>query len=206
MHGNLRMVILQVDHLNFRKNPEAIKHVSTLLVIKHIENDCFTPFPVPSLGRRAFMLIEQFAPLVADHAAELVYSVQPDGPCANTLLRELGSPAAIIMAGYLTSDVEKDAPQVFEPAAQWARLRVATRLPKRVQQSEADLEKQRAKEAVLRSKMQQEPVTPDPLGSSPGPNPEEALALGQAADPAKVGDSEKVGGDAAEAREVHEQT
>ena len=35
MHGNLRMVILQVDHQNFRKNPEAIKHVSTLLVIKH---------------------------------------------------------------------------------------------------------------------------------------------------------------------------
>ena len=76
-------------------------------------NDSFVPEVVGTLERRALQKIDLLAQLVADPAAELVYSCEPRGNRGPILLRYLGSPAVLPLFGFVASDIEKRSPAVF---------------------------------------------------------------------------------------------
>lgn len=113
------------------------------------------PENVGTLERRALQKIDVVAPLVADPAAELVYSCEPRGNRGPILLRYIGAPAVLPLFGYLASDVEKRSPAVFQPTNATARFKVASRGGKRVAVDTSDAAKQITRQRVIKPDEQQ---------------------------------------------------
>ena len=75
--------------------------------------DVFLPEAIGTLEHRALQKIDILAQLVADPAAELVYSCEHRGNRGPILLTYLGSPAILPLFSFIASDVEKRSPAVF---------------------------------------------------------------------------------------------
>eukprot|EP00434_Breviolum_minutum_P010231 symbB.v1.2.009029.t1/scaffold568.1/size186168/5 len=85
--------------------------------------DAFLPEALGTQERRALQKIDVLAQLVADPAAELVYSCETRGNRGPLLLRYMGSPAVLPLFGYLVSDIEKRSPAMFQPTNATARYK-----------------------------------------------------------------------------------
>lgn len=128
------------------------------------------------------------AQLVADPAAELVYSCEPRGNRGSILLRYLGSPAIFPLFGFIASDVEKRSPAVFQPTNATARYKVASRSTKRVAVDAADAAKAFDRQKVAKPAEQQTPLNTGITAREEAAKPEpEALLAVEAATEIEAG-------------------
>lgn len=145
--------------------------------------DVFLPEVVGTLERRALQKIDILAQLVADPAAELVYSCEPRGNRGPLLLRYMGSPAILPLFGFVASDVEKRSPAVFQPTNAAARYKVASRSAKRVSVDAADAAKALDRQKVAKPNEQQTPLNTGITAREESATPEAETLLAVEATP-----------------------
>lgn len=141
--------------------------------------DAFLQEALGTQERRALQKIDVLAQLVADPAAELVFSCEPRGNRGPLLLRYMGSPAVLPLFGYLASDIEKRSAAVFQPTNATARYKVSSRSGKRASVDAADAAKNIVRQRVIKPDEQQRQVSTGITGreESAKPEPEALLAV-----------------------------